>query len=104
MTTVPGTVNEAYAAAAPSTTAAGGHRQRRVVVEPAPGPQLPEVLGEEVERHEGDDQHAGAGHHGPGRIAAVDHPAQQDHDPDGLEGGDEQQRDPSDPGPGELAR
>ncbi len=72
------------------------------MVESAAGPELPEVLGEEVERDEGDDQHAGAGDHEAGLGAAVDHPAHHDHDPDGLEGGDEQQRDPGDPGAGEL--
>ncbi len=80
----------------------GRHRQRRVVVEPAARPELAEVLGEQVERDERHDQHAGPGDDGAGLGAAVDDTAHQHHDPDGLERRDEQQRDPRDPRPRQL--
>ena len=80
----------------------GRHRQRGVVVEAAAGPQLAEVLGEQVQRDEGDDEHRRPGDHGPRLGAAVDDAAHQDHDPDRLEGRHEQQRDPGDPRPGQL--
>lgn len=72
------------------------------MVEPAAGPQLPEVLGEQIERDEGDDEHAGSGDDGARLRPALDDSAHQDHDPDGLEGRHEEQRDPGDPGPGQL--
>lgn len=72
------------------------------MIEPTARPQLPEILGEQVQRDERDDEYRRARHHGPRLTSAVHHPAHQDHDPDRLEGGHEQQRNPRDPCPGQL--
>lgn len=72
------------------------------MIEPARGPQLPEILREQIESNERDDQNTRPGDDSLRLPTPVHHAPHQDHDADGLERGDEEQRDPGDARPREL--
>lgn len=72
------------------------------MIEPAGGPQLSEILREQIKSDKSDNQNTRPGDNSLRLPAAVHHAPHQNHDADGLEGGDEEQRDPGDARPREL--
>jgi hypothetical protein len=83
---------------------AAGNRESLVIVQRAGSPHRAETLSQQVECDESDHQHGGAGNDllSGGFTVTVDHPAQQQEQPNRLERRNEKQRHPGHPAASEL--